>query len=193
MKPHAITRLVTDATSEPLTLEQAKLHLRVTDDIEDEAIEQLITRARLHIQKETGRGILVSTWKLTLDWFPAVIYLRYPPVQTVASITYYDTAGTSTTLSADDYIYDLQSEMARITPAYGKTWPSIQSRIAAVTVNYTAGYATAAAVPEPIKHAMLLLVGYWYSMRDAVAIGNNKPAEFAVDALLAPYLVAEYA
>lgn len=193
MRPHAITRPITDATSEPLTLEQARLHLRVTDNTEDEEIEKLIKRARLYVQKETGRGILESTWKLTLDWFPPVIYMRYPPVQTVISITYYDTAGTSTTLSTDDYIYDLQSEMARITPAYGKTWPAIQSRIAAVTVNYTAGYATAEEVPEPIKHAMLLLIGYWYDMRDAVAVGNNKPAEFGVDALIAPYMVAEYA
>lgn len=193
MKPHAVTRPVTDATSEALTLEQAKLHLRVTDDSEDDAINDLIKRSRLYIQREIGRSIMSCTWKLTLDWFPSVVFLRFPPVTAISSVTYYDTAGTVTTLSTDDYIYDLQSEMARITPAYGKTWPSTQSRIAAVTVNYTAGYASAAAVPEPIKHAMLLLIEHWYRMRSAVEAGGDKPTAFAVDSLLAPYVVAEYA
>jgi uncharacterized phiE125 gp8 family phage protein len=193
MKPHAVTRPVADATSEALTLEQAKLHLRVTDDSEDDAINDLIKRARLHVQREMGRSIMSCTWKLTLDWFPSVVFLRFPPVTAVSSVTYYDTSGTVTTLSTDDYIYDLQSEMARVTPAYGKTWPATQSRIAAVTVNYTAGYASASAVPEPIKHAMLLLINHWYEMRSAVTQGNSKPTDLAVESLLAPYMVAEYA
>lgn len=192
-KPPEFTELVTDATSEALTLEEVKLHSRVTDSADDDAISRDITAARLFVQKETGRAIMSSTWRRTMDWFPGCIFLRYPPVSAITSITYYDTAGTSQTLSASDYTSDLRSEKARITPAYGLTWPSTQSRIGAVTVNYTAGYASAALVPTPIKQAMLMLCDHWYNQRAAAATGNVKQVDFSVDALLAGYMVAEYA
>lgn len=193
-KPPTVTRLVTDATTEPLTVEEARTHLRVTDDTEDEYIERLITTARTYCERETDRAFLTSTWRMTLDWFPAVIHVRKPPLISVTSITYYDTTGTSQTLSASNYTVDATHEPGRITPAYGLTWPSTQSRVGAVTVNYTAGYgAAASAVPMPIKQAMLLLVGYWFNQRESAAQGASNEVPFAVNSLLAPYVIPEYA
>lgn len=47
---------------------------------------------------------------------------------------------------------------------------------------------TAEVVPQPIKQAVLLLVGQWYSYRANVA-EDGRPAELpmAVEALLSPY------
>lgn len=57
----------------------------------------------------------------------------------------------------------------------------------------TAGYADAAAVPQGIKQAMLLLVGSWYENREATISGATiAEVPFAVDALIAPYRVIEF-
>ena len=194
-RPHAVTRLITDATVEPVTLDEAQQHLRVTDASDDEYISNLIKTARLHCERETNRSFITTTWRLSLDYFPGVIYPRKPPLISVSSITYYDTTGASQTLSSTYYTVDANSEPGRITEAYGYQWPSTYSRVGAVTVNYTAGYgAAASSVPLPIKQAMLLLIGHWFEMRSAVLIGSlSKSLEFAVESLLAPYVIPEYA
>jgi uncharacterized phiE125 gp8 family phage protein len=53
-----------------------------------------------------------------------------------------------------------------------------------------AGYGGSHTVPEPIKQAILLLVGAWFENREAVLTGTIVATlPFAVDALLAPYRV----
>jgi hypothetical protein len=41
-------------------------------------------------------------------------------------------------------------------------------------------------VPAAIRHAMLMLVGFWYENRSTVLVGSiSKQLEFAVESLLA--------
>ena len=53
-------------------------------------------------------------------------------------------------------------------------------------MTYVAGVADSA-VPAPIKHAILLMVGHWYANREAVAPGQMHEVPMAVDALIRPY------
>lgn len=186
-------QVVTHATSEPITREEAKAQCQVTHDAEDVWFDSLITTARRHVEQITNRTMLTTVRRVTLDGFPCIIRLWKPPIISVTSITYIDTAGGTQTLSSSDYITSLISVPGRITPAYGLTWPSTQSRMDAVNVNYTAGYASAALVPQDLKHAMLLLVKHWWEHREAAATGSVKEIEFAVSALCMPYTVSEYA
>jgi uncharacterized phiE125 gp8 family phage protein len=53
-------------------------------------------------------------------------------------------------------------------------------------VTWWAGYgASGTDVPAAIRHAMLMLVGFWYDNRSTVLVGSiSKELEFAVSSLL---------
>lgn len=186
---------------EPVSLAEAKLHLRVDDDItsDDTLISALISAARQKVEIETRRALVTQTQVLKMDRFPsgesAVIELPNPPLQSVSAVQYVDQNGDTQTLAAADYIVDTASEPARITPAYNTFWPLTRAQINAVTVTFVAGYAPgsgsptdyAANVPQALKAAIKLLVGHWYENREAVGAVNLKPLPMAVDSLIWNY------
>jgi len=164
-----------DATIEPVTLTEAKAHVRVTGTDEDTLITSLIIAARQHIEDLTGRAFIQQTWVLKMDQFPADNLITLPrcPALSVTSIGYVDTDGNSQTVSSANYQTDLSSEPARIfpDPDASDTWPGTDDVLDAVTVTYTAGYGTSASsVPQWIKQAVLLLVGHWYENREAAGV-----------------------
>lgn len=153
---------------EPITLAEAKTHMRVETDYTDEnsLIEDaLIPAARQYCETVTGRQFITATWVMKMDEFPRVIWLPRPPALTVTSITYVDTAGDSQTVTAANYTLDTYATKARITEAYGEVWPSTQSIANAVTVTYTAGYGAASTVPESLKAAIKMVVADMYEHR----------------------------
>lgn len=187
--------LVTAPASEPVSVAEARLHLRTEDDGEDGLVAALISAARHHAEEFTGRALVTQTWDLTRDAFPCdgadYIRLGKGRVQSVASVTYLDEAGESQTWDSSNYAVDTASEPGRLALAPDVFWPSTQSgRINAVTVRFVAGYGAAAAVPAAIKQAILLLVGHWYVNREAVVTGTiASDIPFAADMLLRQYRV----
>ena len=184
---------------EPVSLDDAKGHLRVDVADEDGLIAGLIESARQWVEAFTHRKLLTQTWDLKMDAFPCgEIVLPFPPVSAVSSITYVDTSGTTQTWSASLYTTDLPSGPeampGRIVPVYGGYFPSTRCVPNAVTVRFVCGYADEAAVPMSIRQAMLLLVGHWFAHRENVVVGNvsNIISEtpVTVQALLTPYYVA---
>lgn len=124
------------------------------------------------------------------------IFLPLPPLQTVDSIYYYDAdTKARTLLDPSQYIVDTVSEMARITPAPDANWPATQNRINAVEVAFTCGYGAPSAVPQGIKHWMLMKVATLYEARTEVLVtpGKVEIASFDfVDNLLDPYRVVTF-
>ena len=178
---------------EPITLQQAKDHLRVSHNDEDAIIEPLITAARQHVEAYTKRALITQTWAWSMDAFATLLSPPLPPLQSVSSIAYIDAAGDSQTLASSNYRVDSASEPARITEAYDTTWPTTRQVTNAVTVTFIAGYGDAGHdVPQPIIQAMLLLIGHWYENREALAPVNLMPVPMAVDALLSPYRVVYF-
>ena len=55
--------LITGPIDEPITLAEAKAHLRVTIDNEDDLITRLIKGARESFERETGRQLLTAAMK----------------------------------------------------------------------------------------------------------------------------------
>lgn len=183
-------RRTTDATVEPVTLAEAKLHLRETlvSTDNDTYIESLITAARLACEEAIQRTLITTTWTLTLDGFPDAIRLPYPQIIAVSSVSYIDEAGDTQTLDPQDYIVDTKSEPGFIVPAVDVTWPTTQDRINAVTVVYTAGYgASATSVPKTIKHWIKLAVSDLYDNR-GLSADRTVPQDFA-RSLIDPYRV----
>ncbi|MBV8782415.1 MAG: phage head-tail connector protein [Phycisphaerae bacterium] len=66
---HSIS-VVTPPTTEPMTLAQAKAHLRITFTNDDDYIADLITAARVMLEDLTHRQFMSATIQQTFDAFP---------------------------------------------------------------------------------------------------------------------------
>ncbi len=182
-------KLITPPATEPITLLEAKRHLRVDVTDDDTLITSIITAAREYCETFQNRAYITQTWEMTLDSFPTMpLKIPKPPLQSVDSIKYTDQNGVETLFDAANYVVDADSEPGRIALAPGVSWPSVTLKpIGGVKIRFTAGYGDAAKVPMMAKQAMLLLIGHWYEHREAVVTGSiSKEIEFAVHALLWP-------
>lgn len=151
---------------------------------DDTYLTSLITVARRWCEDYQNRACITQTWDLYLDEFPAEDYIEVPmpPLASVTTLKYKDTAGTLQTWAATNYVVDTMSEPGRIALAYGVSWPSTYDEIQAVQIRFVCGAAT---VDMRVKQALLLLVGHWYANREAVLTGSiSKQLEFAVNAML---------
>lgn len=62
--------LYSPPVQEPVTLAEAKTHLRVTYTDDDALIAELITAARQWFEEQTYRALVTQTWDLKLDELP---------------------------------------------------------------------------------------------------------------------------
>lgn len=189
-------RLITDATTEPLTLEQARRHLRIDDDntAEDSDISDMIVTARRQAEHETGRALTSQVWERVLDEFPeAEIELGKASVINVVSIKYIDTAGIEQTLSSALYVLDADTDPGYVLPAAGVDWPqTYPDTTNAVRVRFTTGYlADSDKDRAMLRSWMRLQIGAMYAQRESLALGSTAaelPNRF-VDRLLDAYRV----
>lgn len=201
-------QLVTPPAGEPVSLAEAKQHLRVDGGDDDLLIGSLITAARQAAETKTGRQLITARWKLLLDAFPGplmqsasgasfslpghAILLAKCPVLSVVSIEYLDMNGTTQVMPSSDYVLDAACEPARITPVFGKTWPPTLPQMGAVSVTFDAGYGSASAVPEGLKSWIKLRVGSLYGHREEMSVlsrGRIDPLPF-MDGLLDGFKVS---
>jgi hypothetical protein len=197
-----------DFTLEPLTLAEAKLHLRLEIPDDDSLVATLIEAARLRAQALLRMTLLSTTYNWYQDQFPAsangyynrlvrmmgpnpqwlpngaaILYVPNPPLVSVASVQYWSPMGVYTTV--DPSIYFVSTGLgSRIQPLIGHVWPVVRPQIDGVAVQYTAGYPTADSIPASVKAACKLMVGHWYEHREEVIDGSITVVPNAVDALL---------
>lgn len=184
-------KLITDPVAEPVSLQEAKLELRLITDPADETphpddgrIAGLIVGARRRAEFLTERSLMLQTWELALDQFCEAITLPKPPFVAVTSVKYIDTDGALKTLDPAAYSPDSYSEPAKLMPVYGGSWPATRRQPNAVLIRYEAGYADASAVPQEIKDWMLLRICSAYANRESVVVGASVAELPGVDRLL---------
>jgi len=189
--------IVTPPALEPVTIGEAKAHLRLDSAVgpEDDLVSRLISAAREHVEAVTRRALITQTWDVFSEDWPCGEVLEIPkaPLQSVTSVTYTDYLGAVATFAATEYGVDTAGAPGRVVLGYGKYWPTTVTlrEYSPIAVRFVAGYgATTASVPQPIRHAVLLLVSHWFENREPNVIGASvAPLPLAVDALLAPYRV----
>jgi uncharacterized phiE125 gp8 family phage protein len=184
-------QLLTPPATEPITLADAKTHLKVDTTDDDALITRLITAARARAEWHTGRALVTQTWRLWLDQWPCngIMELPLPPLQTVSSVTVYAPDDSATVLNPATYQVDAASQPARLTLNSTVLPPTNARALNAVAVAFTAGYGDAASdVPPGICEAILELIAFLYENR------GEAPAELPLDilALLAPYRVFHF-
>lgn len=212
MKHYIARKLYAAPSVEPVSLAEAKAHVRVDGSDEDSLLTALVSAARQHIETITWRALIDQTWDLYLDRFPDCdqIVLPFGLLRSVSAFEWTRTDLVTSTWTVGSggsagYLLDSNGRVAHIDTvnepgvihlAYQKQWPSdvlIASK--AIHIRAVFGYGSVADdVPQPLKHAIKLVVGHWFANREAVSLSDrgavaNTPLPLAVDALLAPYRI----
>lgn len=174
---------------EPVTLAEAKAHCRVDASAEDAFITSLIVTSRLQIEAALGLALITQRWRWTLDAFPPgdLIELPMRPVQSIESFDV-SLSGQSVSLPTLAWHLDGHSVPARI--VLKDIVPPLPDTVAeGIAIGFTAGFGPLPAdVPQPIRHALLLLVAHWLENREPAALAATVPAiPDTVCALLAPW------
>lgn len=176
-------KVTTAPASEPISTADAKTYLNVSTSLHDTLIANLVSAARTLYENYTGTAVITQTITQTWDLTPdcAEFELAVNPVTAVV-VSYKDANGTYQTWDASNYTLDTISPLARVVKNTASSWPTTGDFIAKWKIVITAGYASAAAVPEDIISAILLMVGFLYENREDIPINdtaNHKIRSFA--------------
>jgi len=178
--------IVTAPATEPVTLAEAKSHLRVDISDDDTLIGTLIETARIHAENITRRKFIEQTWDFFFDKFPGdEIIVPFGSLTSVTSVKYIDSDGVTNTWDSESYIVDTDSEPGRVLPEYGESFPSDSLYNSnPVIVRAVLGYGD---VPAPIKAAILLILADLYEIREPGVVGTIYTPTKTVENLLASY------
>lgn len=169
--------VLTGPNFEPVSLDEAKAHLRVDHTSEDDLIATITTAARRKVEAETGRALIQQTVQAYWDEFPDTDTLCLPvyPAIDLSNVMYTDDDGVYQVWEGTNYTADLVGASPRIVRKNTVSWPDAGMYPNAVRVTYTAGSATVGAVPAELKQAILLEVGLLYERREDMPINGNTP------------------
>ncbi|MBX6328574.1 MAG: phage head-tail connector protein [Pseudolabrys sp.] len=173
---------------EPITLAEAKNFLRVEHDDDDDLITALVSGARSHVENATRAALITQRWRLSLDGWPEEgrIEIRPAPLQALAAARVYDENGAARDLDTQAFVVDNAASVLAFAPS---ALPRPGRIAAGIALDVVCGYGeTGAAIPEPLRQAVRLLVAHWYENRGLVAIGHETALlPQTVAALLAPF------
>lgn len=177
-------QIVTPPALEPVTLEEAKAHLKIDTADEDALIATLITAARARAEWHLGRALVAQSWIQWLDCWREVVEMALPPLIGVTSVTGFARDGAGTAVDPSGYFVDTVSAPGRI--AFGCARPDGLRARNAVAIAFDAGYGAAARdVPAPIREAILAIVADLHVNRG----DGPGSAPASALALLAPYRI----
>jgi uncharacterized phiE125 gp8 family phage protein len=161
----------------PVTLAEAKAHLRVEHSETDTQIENMIKAATSHLDGWSGllgRCLIDQGWEARLAQWPTdrVIDLPFPDCS-APIITYADVAGAEQVLAGAGYTLIEGVTGSQIAIFDDTVLPGLKAgHPAPVKVAFTAGYgAQVSDVPAALRHAILLLVGDMWLARESFMVG----------------------
>lgn len=172
LTPAALRRTV-DPSTLPVTLEEFKLHARIDIDDDDDFCTSALTAATDQCEVETERALVTQTWRaLYPDWAVCLVLPR-PPLASVTSVEYQDTAGDWQTVASSNYYVHTDAEPGIIQFKDTYSFQSLSDSAFAVRVVFVTGYGAASDVPENAKRAICILAAHYYENRQVVALGQT--------------------
>jgi uncharacterized phiE125 gp8 family phage protein len=186
-------KVITAPTAEPISLGEAKEHLRIDGPDEDALIQTYIKAARRHLEWRTGRTIIETVYEMTYDRWPsgALVLPRATPLTVVGFIKYTDSTGVQTTWSDTEYVLDLYNQPGCVKPAYGESWPSfVAYPVNPILVRYTAGADPSDAIDETLQIPIFLLVAGMFENREATKDIREIALEYGVEAFITQNIVS---
>ena len=184
--------LTTPPALEPVTLADAKAHLRIDGSDDDALLTAAVVAARVHVEALTRRLLIEQGWRVYLDAWPKrrIVTIPVAPLMAVDSLTVFDPNGDPIVVTEDDYEVATVSVPGRL--VLSSPVPVLVGRaVNGIEIDVTAGYgASSIDVPGPLRQAIMMLVAHWYEHRGAVGhdlAGDTPPQGF--EALIAPYRI----
>jgi uncharacterized phiE125 gp8 family phage protein len=164
--------LTTPPAVEPVSLAEAKAHLRVTHADDDSYISTLIVSARRCVEMRTGLRLITQTWSQFMDCWPpgGIVELRLNPVSAVSDVIVYGDTDTPAMIDPAHYFLDATSNPPRVVFRQGRNPSPPGQRAKGIEVRVTAGFGLPASVPQELKQAVLLLVADGFAHR-----GDDSP------------------
>ena len=154
-----------DPLGEPISVADAKIHMRIDHTSEDGLIAGLIAAARDEVEAQTGLALIDQDWRLTTDGIApsGIITLKRHPVREVLSVTLFDADGAASLLDPSHYLLDCHARPAILCI---EKRPAASSYANGIEIDFKAGFGESGAdVPDGLKRAVLLLVAHWYEFR----------------------------
>lgn len=191
--------LASAPASEPVTLNEAKDHLRISHAFEDTLITGFIVAARKRVEADTLRSLITQTWTATLDRWPPTgcseesevwpfttspttrrIPLAHGPVASITSLVV-----DGETIDADEYA--LRGDEIWISESVADSTAELGGGI---VITYVTGAAT---IATDLKLAVLMMTGTFYTVRETTSPQGiyHQVAPFGYDTLISPYKVLE--
>lgn len=172
-------------TTEPITLAEAKLWLRLDGAEEDAAVSALIAAARVAVELASGRKLLTQGWRIVLDAWPVdgVIRLPLSPVRSVTAMRARDAGGVAQAVTPNLWRADCNRDPALVHLVGPPPQPG--QNVGGIEIDVLCGFGDAAeSVPAPLRQAVRMLVARWFENR-----GDGAP-EAALPADVAPLVAA---
>ena len=103
-----------------MLLIEAKAHLRLDGDDEDNLIGALIAAARVAVETEIRRVLIAQSWRAITEGWPADgVTLPIQPALSVETLRAIGSSGATTELSADDFEFDAADFSVTLDPVSG--------------------------------------------------------------------------
>lgn len=175
------TRVITQATSEPITRVQAKNYLRVDFTTDDSLIDDCITRARKMCEQTTGLALAPQTLLSIVETDSNIrgafsgartsvpfLYLPYSPVSSVTAISYETDRNIYTDTDVTNFSIDYESKPCNLVLNKGVELQAMPTQYGTYKfkVTYVAGFTSLYDIPANIITAMYMYVSMFYSNRD---------------------------
>lgn len=172
---------------EPVSLAEAKAHLRITHTDDDQTISTLITTARAAVEAECQCRMIAQGWSVFLDRWPPCRSVALPvwPVLSITDVITYGEMDTPATIDPAHYVLDQVSRPARLAFRQGRTPPAPGRAVNGIEIRLTAGFGTQAQnMPAPLRQVVLVTLAQLYAQRgdDAAPVVPEAARQ-----LLAPF------
>ncbi len=175
-------KMTAEPETEPLTLDEARKHLRLDTNDDDALLRALIETVRSTCEVFTGRALINRGYSLFLDQWPSVsadksslssgqgiylpaIELPRPPLVSIGQILTYNDADVSTVFSSSNYYTDANTAGGRVVLRNGSV-PTPERTADGIEIQFTAGYGiNPTSIPAPLTQGMKQMLAALYEGR----------------------------
>jgi uncharacterized phiE125 gp8 family phage protein len=175
MRPRSVS-VLTPPIAEPVTLYEAREHLRLSPDQtdDDSLVLGLLATARRVVERRLGQTLTATQYVATWTESPEVADLPYGPVLVDEDHALVVEADGDVVSSGS---YEIESDVSSI------TFTSVPA--GKMVVTYWAGAVPGSAIAPQLRSAILLLVGHLYANREATTADGIGELPMAFEMLLA--------
>lgn len=170
-------KLITPSTLTPVTLTEAKDHLKVSGSDEDTLVQSYLNAAIQRVENYRQSPVMSSEWELYGKYWPTSFNLQKHPVSAINSVKYYDDDNALQTVAPANYRLQDFRVPCRLEFDSDFTQPSTFDREFPIVVNFQAGFTYAASGSYAlIKEVIFLELGTYHEMRQTELAGIGLAA-----------------